>query len=214
MPRLFAYFLSALALLSANLRGEEAQFTMKFFHDGSPLEYAVASLTPLDFPVSLIPTSNAVVTQADKEYDPYVTVVMVGTETSFPNKDTVQHHLYSVSKAKRFEKPLYASGTTETVVFDKVGVVTLGCNIHDWMLAYVYVAPTPWFAKSDADGLAEIKGIPPGRYQLTVWHPRIKKPIEQEITLVAGPNLPEEMNLNLKRDRRIRRAPAGRASGY
>lgn len=212
MPRLLPLIL--FFLITLQLHGEDAQFTIKFVHDGEPLEYAVVSLMPLDFPVATMPETNAVIAQENKEYDPYVTVVMVGTETSFPNRDSVQHHLYSVSKPKRFEKPLYGSGQSETVTFDKVGVVTLGCNIHDWMVAYVYVTPTPWFAKSDRDGLAVIKNLPPGRYQLQVWHPLIRKPIEEEITLTTGANAHEEMSLNLKRDRRIRRAPAGRSSGY
>jgi len=202
------------ALLALDLRGEEAQLNITLVHDGEPLEYAVASLTPLDFPVPTKSAAEAVIAQENKEYDPYVTVVMVGTEASFPNRDNVQHHLYSVSKPKRFEKPLYASGTSETVLFDQPGVVTLGCNIHDWMVAYVLVVPTPWFAKTGPDGLAMVKGMPPGRYELEIWHPRIRQPIKQEITLVSGPNSAEEMRLNLKRDRRIRRAPVGRSGGY
>lgn len=212
MPRLLLILF--LPLLALNLRGEKTQFSLKFFHDGEPLQYAVATLTPLDFPIAALPLTNEVIVQQNQEYDPYVTVVMVGSETAFPNRDDVQHHIYSVSKPKRFEKPLYASGTSETVVFDKVGVVTLGCNIHDWMLAYVYVVDTPWYAKSDSDGSAVIKDLSPGRYRLAVWHPRIKKTLEKEITLKPGPNPLEEINLNLKRDRRIRRAPAGRADGY
>lgn len=204
------------ALLAASLCHAQptASLTLTILHDGAPLEYAVASLTPLDFPAMAAPTSDAVIAQEDREYDPYVTVVVVGTEASFPNRDDVQHHLYSVSKPKRFEKPLYASGTSETVLFDKVGVVTLGCNIHDWMVAYVLVVPTPWFAKTGDDGLAVLKGMPPGRYRLEVWHPRIRKTIKKEVTLVEGFNSPEKMSLKLKRDRRIRRAPVSRSGGY
>ena len=202
------------ALLALNLRGEDAQFSITLVHDGEPLEHAVASLTPLDFPVPSKTAAEAVIAQEDREYNPYVTVVMAGTAASFPNRDDVQHHLYSVSKPKRFEKPLYGSGTSETVLFDKPGVVTLGCNIHDWMVAYVLVVTTPWFATSGPDGLAEINGLPTGRYELEVWHPRIRKPIKQEITLVEGANSAEKIRLNLKRDRRIRRAPTGRSGGY
>ena len=212
MPRTLT--LIVFALLAFNLRGADAQLTVALVHEDEPLEYAVASLTPLDFPVPSKAAAEAVIAQENKEYDPYVTVVMVGTEASFPNRDNVQHHLYSVSKPKRFEKPLYGSGTSETVLFDQPGVVTLGCNIHDWMVAYVLVVSTPWFATTGPDGLAVLTGMPPGRYELEVWHPRIRKPITQEVTLVAGDNPSEKMSLILKRDRRIRRAPVGRSGGY
>lgn len=191
-----------------------ASLQVSLSSEEQPLEDAVVSLTPLDFDAPALPPDEAEIVQENKQYDPYVTVLRVGTKATFPNRDSVQHHLYSVSKPKRFEKPLYASGTTESVLFDQEGVVTLGCNIHDWMVAYVLIVDTPWFAKSGSDGLASLAGIPPGRYRLEVWHPRIKKAIEQEITLQEGDNAPEEFSLKLKRDRRIRRAPTGKSGGY
>ena len=82
-----------------------------------------------------------------------VTVVQAGTKVVFPNRDTVQHHVYSLSKPKKFELPLYNPGQKESLVFESAGLVTLGCNIHDWMIAYLLVVPTPWFAKTDEQGL-------------------------------------------------------------
>jgi hypothetical protein len=152
------------------------------------------------------------VAQEDQEYVPYVTAVRTGTQVDFPNKDKIQHHLYSVSKPKRFEKPLYASGAHESVVFDRPGVITLGCNIHDWMIAYVVVLDTPYFAKSDRDGQATMNGLEPGRYRLEIWHPRLGKSVEQEV-LVPAP-APLSVTLALKPDRRIRRAPDGKTGGY
>src|SRR5437868_8194485 len=95
---------------------------------------------------------QAVIDQRDRQFVPYVTAVQVGTAVLFPNSDNIRHHVYSVSPAKRFELPLYAGVPAAPVVFDKEGFVTLGCNIHDWMVAYVAVLPTPYFQVTRADG--------------------------------------------------------------
>jgi plastocyanin len=209
LSRLILFFVCTLTVHAA-----EANLTLRLTSGDLPLADAVASLTPLDFAPPAPHMPDAVIAQENKEYDPYVTVLQAGTEAAFPNRDNVQHHLYSVSKAKRFEKPLYASGDSETVVFDVSGVVTLGCNIHDWMVAYVLVVPTPWFVKTGPDGVAALPGVPPGRYRLEIWHPRLSKVISREISLTAGMNPGETVELKLKPDRRIRRAPTGRSGGY
>jgi hypothetical protein len=74
-----------------------------------------------------------------------------------PNSDNIRHHVYSFSPAKKFELPLYSGVPAEPVVFDKVGFVTLGCNIHDWMIAFVAVLPTPYFQATGKDGRATLK---------------------------------------------------------
>jgi hypothetical protein len=95
----------------------------------------------------------------------------VGTAVTFPNRDSVRHQVYSFSPAKRFELPLY-TGVPQAVTFDKPGVVILGCNIHDWMIGYVYVSESPYFAKTDAHGKAVLTDLPPRAYVLRVWHPQ------------------------------------------
>ena len=113
---------------------------------------------------------EAAVEQRDKTFIPLVSVVQAGTAVQFPNRDPIRHHVYSFSPAKTFEIKLYAGTPVAPVVFDKVGEVVLGCNIHDHMLAYIYVVDTPWFAKTDADGKARIEGLPAGDYELQVAH--------------------------------------------
>ncbi len=208
------HLLAAALLLAVNLPGEETALAVRVTHGDLPVADAVVSLVPLDAPAPVRAPAEAVVAQEDKEFDPYVTPVVVGTRVKFPNRDTVQHHIYSLSKPKRFEKPLYASGAAESVLFDQPGVVALGCNIHDWMVAYVVVVATPWFAKTSADGSARLAGAPPGRYRLEVWHPRLTRPVLREITLAAGHPAAETVPLALKPDRRIRRAPETRTGAY
>lgn len=183
---------------------------------GEPVTDAVASLTPLDgtaLPDLATPPPVLEIAQQGQEYLPYVTPLRVGTRVEFPNRDQIQHHLYSLSKAKRFEKPLYAPGAHESVLFDQPGVVTLGCNIHDWMIAYVVVLPTPYFAKTGPNGGTTLAGVPAGRYRLEIWHPRLTKPDVRELTLTDG-GAREEISLALKTERRIRRAPESSAGGY
>jgi plastocyanin len=113
---------------------------------------------------------DAAVEQRDKQFIPLVSVVQAGTPVQFPNRDPIRHHVYSFSPAKTFEIKLYAGTPVAPIVFDKPGEVILGCNIHDHMLAYVYVVETPWFAKTDKEGQARIDGVPAGEHDLHLWH--------------------------------------------
>lgn len=181
---------------------------------GEAVPDAVISLYALDAAAITVPPSSALVeiVQEDQEYRPYVTVIRVGTLVEFPNRDDIQHHLYSLSKAKRFEKPLYAPGAHESVLFDQPGIITIGCNIHDWMIAYLVVLPTPHFAQTDAAGHAQLVA-PSGRYRVEVWHPRLAQPNVREVTFTDGIG-PLDYTLTLKPDRRIRRTPEGKSGAY
>jgi len=182
---------------------------------GQPVADAVVSLVPLDAPATVGPSANAIeVAQQGQEFLPLVTPVRVGTAVTFPNRDTVQHHVYSLSKPKKFDLPLYNPGKAETLVFDQPGIVTIGCNIHDWMLAYVVVLETPWFAKTAADGAALVAGVPPGHYRTEIWHPRLAKIVTRDLTLGGDSAPPLAFALTLKPDHRIRRTPAAGGGGY
>ncbi len=138
---------------------------------GKPVQDAVVSLEPQDRSPPKAAQPTAVMDQHNKEFVPHVLAVEAGTAVSFPNSDDIHHDVYSFSPAKPFELPLYKGVPTKPVIFDKSGVVVLGCNIHDWMLGYIDVVPTPWFVKSDASGQAELAGVPAGKYHLVIWHP-------------------------------------------
>ncbi len=108
--------------------------------------------------------------QVNKSFVPFLTVVPVDSKIRFPNRDNIRHHVYSFSEAKKFELKLYSGVPSEPVVFDKPGVVTLGCNIHDSMIAHVVIVDTPWHTRSDSSGHASLQ-LPPGQYELRYWHP-------------------------------------------
>ena len=156
---------------------------------GKPLIDAVAMLEPVSGKAPVKPLADAEISQSKRQFQPRVTVVTTGTRVTFPNFDTVRHHVYSFSPIKTFELKLYAGVPNVPVVFDKPGVAVLGCNIHDTMAAWVVVADTPWFARSAADGRARIEAVPPGSYRLRVWHPGLPlntEPAPVAITVTAA----------------------------
>jgi len=174
---------------------------------GQPLEDAVISLTPGNS--ASPPLANtapvAVMDQWNKEFTPFVLPVQVGTLVKFPNRDNIKHHVYSFSPTKRFELKLYSAGAAPPMQLDKPGIVTLGCNIHDWMLGYIDVLETPYFAKTNEHGVVVIAGIPDGRYQVEVWHPRISgnvKDFTQKVSLSGTQPIAVHFSLPLKRDPR------------
>lgn len=117
------------------------------------------------------------IVQRDRIFQPFVTVVQRGTAINFPNDDPIMHHVYSFSPAKHFEIKLYKGTPAAPVVFDRSGVVVLGCNVHDWMIAYVLVVDTPLFEKTGKDGIARLRNLPVGPHQLMVWYPGMREPV-------------------------------------
>jgi hypothetical protein len=182
---------------------------------GKPVDDAVASLVALDSPPPLVPPAEpAVILQVGEEFKPYVTPVVAGTRIRFPNRDKIAHHVFSLSPAKRFDIPRYRGDPKDTILFDQPGIVSLGCNLHDWMAAYVVVLATPYFGLSAGDGHVTLTSLPPGRYRLEVWHPRLKEPERRELSVAAPATATQVIAVTLGIDRRIRRAPESGAGGY
>jgi plastocyanin len=153
--------------------------------DGHALPGAVITLRPLDAPVHHAAPVRAVMDQVNRAFAPDLLVIPVGSTVEFPNTDSVSHQIYSFSPAKRFQLPLYRGKPYPPVHFEQPGLVTLGCNIHDDMLAYLVVTDAPWFGRSDAAGEWSTD-LPHGRYRVTLWHPRLREneaDLERELTI-------------------------------
>ncbi|MCE9657955.1 MAG: methylamine utilization protein [Burkholderiales bacterium] len=170
MPRCLPLLATVLALSACC--GARAASVSVFVGDtgGKPLTDAVVMLEPAAGKLAVAPMAGVRIAQVKRQFSPQVSVVTVGTPVTFPNDDTVRHHVYSFSPVKTFELKLYAGVPNAPVVFDKPGIAVLGCNIHDQMVAWVVVVDTPLYARSAASGRARIEGVPPGSYQLRVWH--------------------------------------------
>ena len=142
---------------------------------GKPVREAIVYAMPSSGPQET-QGKTAVVEQIDREYVPYVSAIQTGTSVTFPNRDSILHHVYSFSPAKSFEIKLYTGKSPTDIVFDKPGVVSLGCNIHDWMIAYILVVSTPHFGRTGEDGAVRLKDLPAGSYEVRAWHPQQREP--------------------------------------
>jgi hypothetical protein len=185
---------------------------------GQPVEDAVVSAVPEGRGVAPPPgRGREIVDQINLEFVPYVKAILVGSPVYFPNKDNVRHHVYSFSPAKRFELPLYEGTPAEPVVFDRVGIVTIGCNIHDWMIGHIYVAATPHLATTDAAGRARLGDLPSGRYTVRVWHPRMEGSEDgtsRPVSFERAESVDLAWQLKLRPALRPRRAPVPGQRGY
>jgi plastocyanin len=146
---------------------------------GTPVADAVVTLRPVSAAARAgtrtspaTSTQPVVIQQIDREFVPRVTVVPAGSRVSLPNNDAVPHSVYSFSPAKQFEFDAYVGSSPQVLTLDKPGIITLGCNIHDWMVGYIVVVDTPLAAQTDALGAASFANIADGDYELRVWHPQ------------------------------------------
>jgi len=138
---------------------------------GKPLAGAVVFAESAQARSLVKPAAGVEIAQVSKQFQPLVSVVPVGTAVSFPNRDTVRHHVYSFSPTKPFEIKLYVGTPASPVVFDKPGIAVLGCNIHDQMVAWVVVVDTPYVGQTGPDGRLLLPELPAGSYTLRAWHP-------------------------------------------
>lgn len=208
MRGLHAVLLALLAncLILSTARAEDySAFLVN--QDGNPVGGVLVTLHPLDGPApDMSVPADLEIAQRDLRFDPGMLIAPLGSEVAFPNADDTGHHVYSFSPAKVFDLRIIAGGQSESVHFDRAGIVAIGCNIHDNMVGFIHVVDTPWAAISDAAGLVHIPGVPDGRYRLRVWHEALdarNNQNETEITLTQA-RVVEDIQLDLRRQRQRR----------
>lgn len=166
---------------------------------GRPVNDAVVTLRPIGVAGHApTPTGGYSVSQQNLQFHPFVLVVPVGANVSFPNRDATKHHVYSFSPAKRFELKLFARDQSRSVKFDKPGVVALGCNIHDAMTAFIVVTDSLWTARTNGQGVAIFTSVPNAPAQLTVWHPYLRAPANSLGKRIAAGQRSDSFVLNLR----------------
>ena len=138
-------------------------------HDYSGVVIALTPLEPVAMPA---PDKHAVMLQKDKTFSPHVLAVQAGSLVEFPNADPIFHNAFSSYNGQIFDIGLYPPGTTRSVRFARPGVVRVFCNIHASMSALIVVIASPYFATTKQDGAFNIADVPPGPYNLRVFHER------------------------------------------
>lgn len=184
-------------LLVASVPVHPADFTVTARQrDGRALTGAVITLEGEGADSASAAPAAAIMDQVDLTFVPDVLVIPVHSSVQFPNSDAISHQVYSFSSTRSFQLPLYRGKPYPPVVFDKPGVVTLGCNIHDNMVAYILVTRAAHFGRTDADGRWTASNVPAGSYRLKLWHPLLNEGHEvSRAVVVDGTGVATEVQL-------------------
>jgi plastocyanin len=145
--------------------------------------------------------------QVNLRFVPQVLVVPVGAAVDFPNSDTVSHQVYSFSKAKSFQLPLYKGKLHPPVTFEKPGLIVLGCNIHDEMIGYIYVTPAQWFGRTDANGVFHTADVTTDKVTVTIWSPYIA---DADKVLTRSVDVHDATRIDFKLNKPLRNSPEPR----
>jgi plastocyanin len=114
-----------------------------------------------------------VMDQRDMLFVPRVVAVRHGQAVRFENSDLFNHSVMTASPVQddQFNVFVLPGRPLEHVFALQKHPVQIGCSLHAWMRAWIFVVPHPWFAVSDAKGAFTIEKIPPGKYTLWLCHP-------------------------------------------
>jgi plastocyanin len=130
-----------------------------------------------------------IIDQRGETFIPYVEIFRPGDQVVFRNSDRTRHHVYSFAPAKSFEFVIVPGHSAPPEMLGQIGEIAVGCNIHDRMIAHLYVSDATHIAKTGADGRAAFDDLPAGKYSVQVWHPQLRpgRPEPQQaITLDAN----------------------------
>jgi plastocyanin len=182
-------FYFAIILVFVVLKSHATTITV-YDQDQQMLSNAVVWLTSLEKQQKVEPSETPfIMMQKNRQFIPHILVVPQDAKVEFPNADSIMHHVYSFSKSKTFELKLYREQPQTSIVFEQTGVVELGCNIHDWMLSFIVVVDSPFYAITNEQGQVSFD-IKQGNYTLNVWHEGFTdfSQVESESIQLSGDN--------------------------
>jgi plastocyanin len=206
-----------LAVLAASGATRAGTLAVRVEEGGKPVADAVVMLRPASgqaLPADPHPVHHFV-DQRSLVFVPYLQVARPGDDVVFRNSDSTRHHVYSFSPVRAFEFVLAPAQASPPLQLEKAGAIAVGCNIHDQMIAYLYVTDAPRVAQTGATGAADFDGLPAGDYDVQVWQPRLRPgrpPPAQRVSVPAnGPAKPLAVALRLLPDPRLQ---AGREHAH
>ena len=170
---------------------------------------AVVELIPAVTPTQVADIQHYQMSQKDRTFVPFVLAVPKGAKVDFPNLDRTRHHVYSFSETKPFELKLYVGQAEAPILFDKSGLVALGCNIHDYMQAFIYVADSPLVAVANDKGEIQFNDLAVGQYKVKLWHPWQKVATEPTDLLITQGHNSLSLSLDIERQAKPSAPPAG-----
>ncbi len=187
MPGKALHILAAILLaMGVPARAATVSVLLSDSHGGAAVD-AVVTLSPVGTAVKTTHAPDeSVIDQRNQMFMPLVAVVRRGGRVVFANNDSTMHQVYSFSAIKPFEAEIEKGQRSRPVVFDKAGIAVIGCNIHDNMIAYVFVSDAPFAVTTDTKGEARIVDVAPGQYRAEIWHPRLgQATIAVELTVTG-----------------------------
>jgi plastocyanin len=192
---------AAAVLLACASYAQAGPLTVTVFkRDGKALPGAVLTVEAESPAIPAPQPIHATMDQVDLAFVPDVLVVPVNSTVQFPNSDAISHQVYSFSSARRFQLPLYRGKPYPPVSFDQPGIITLGCNIHDNMLAYIVVTKANYFGRTDSSGKWTLPNLPAGKFRLRLWHPLLNETsdVERLVDGATGGSLDVWLSRNLR----------------
>ena len=173
--------------------------------DGKPLSgaYGLITLEPANGKWKPRAPKRHVMAQRNREFNPRVMALSVGSTVAFPNFDNFFHNVFSTSPLSPFDLGIYKTGEAREFKFEKEGIIRIGCNLHANMNGYLVVVSAPSYVVTDEQGKFKFNRLAPGKYKLKAWSERSKAPITQDVTIKTGAN---SVNVGVAAD-----APAGPA---
>ncbi len=193
------FIVTAMVLIITTAQGFAAEITGKVKAQGlrksdNILVYITKTPNLASPPPDPIIQGPFILDQNNLTFLPHMLVIPQGASVAFPNNDKVDHNVFSLSRTRTFNFGSYKPGESQTVTFDKHGIVELRCDLHAEMISYILVMKSTYFTLTDKQGnfIMDVTGLAPGKYTLKTWHEKLKngrQTIELPMDKALGINL-------------------------
>jgi plastocyanin len=150
-------------------------------------ELGMVTLEPVGAKQRPFPQTR-IMEQRNRQFAPRLLVIPIGSMVTFPNFDTTFHNVFSTSDLKAFDLGLYKNGEAREVLFDKEGIIRIGCNLHANMAATIVVVAAPYYTVTDPSGAYNFGSVDPGKYVLKAWNERSATQVSETIEIKPGKN--------------------------